>query len=225
MSTATNRNSRGGGSGGGSRELRRGQSFGYEGGYDKNRGGGFGDDMRRSTSPHSLQWRSRGGGFSNSSRTSSPARSHRGKHSRNNSPHGSSRGNSRRNSPHSRPGSPPRQTRVFRRAGSPRSTGGRSTVSRTPSPPHSYREPATFGRGGARVGSAATMGRQNKRDSRDLEGWTRQEVGDRGYRRDEALWDPRSVGKPPSGRPKSATLKSSLPPRFQRGRDLEELER
>ena len=28
------------------------------------------------------------------------------------------------------------------------------------------REPATFGRGGARVGSAATMGRQNKRDSR-----------------------------------------------------------
>ena len=32
----------------------------------------------------------------------------------------SSRGNSRRNSPHSRPGSPPRQTRVFRRAGSPR---------------------------------------------------------------------------------------------------------
>merc|ERR1719323_2487911 len=45
------RNSRGGGSVGGSRELRRGQSFGYEGGYDKNRGGGFGDDMRRSTSP------------------------------------------------------------------------------------------------------------------------------------------------------------------------------
>ena len=34
----------------------------------------------------------------------------------------SSRGNSRRNSPHSRPGSPPRQTRVFRRAGSPRFT-------------------------------------------------------------------------------------------------------
>ena len=68
----------------------------------------------------------------------------------------SSRGNSRRNSPHSRPSSPPRQTRVFRRAGSPRfyleqntvlaktnsfprSAGGRSTVSRTPSPPHSYR--------------------------------------------------------------------------------------
>ena len=126
-------------------------------------------------------------GLSNSSRNSSPARSHRGKgNSRNNSPHGrfdtwtlftessfqkflffllSSRGNSRRNSPHSRPGSPPRQTRVFRRAGSPRfylsffclrffleqntvlaktnyfprSAGGRSTVSRTPSPPHSYR--------------------------------------------------------------------------------------
>ena len=28
------------------------------------------------------------------------------------------------------------------------------------------------------------------------------------YRRDDALWDPRAVGKPPSGRPKSAVLKS-----------------
>ena len=88
------------------RELRRGQSFGFEGGFENSGRGGFGGDPRRSTSPQSLQWRTRGsGGFSNSSRTSSPARwhhdhqpvtitnaparSHRGKgNSRNNSPHG-----------------------------------------------------------------------------------------------------------------------------------------
>ena len=38
--------------------------------------------------------------------------------------------------------------------------------------------------------------------------------------RREDLWDPR--GKPPSGRPKSAVVKSSLPPRFQRNRDGED---
>merc|ERR550532_1568541 len=52
------RNSRGGGGGG--RELRRGQSFGFEGGFkNSGRGGGFGGDPRRSTSPQSLQWRTR----------------------------------------------------------------------------------------------------------------------------------------------------------------------
>jgi len=65
---------------------------------------------------------------------------------------------------------------------------------------------------------------QGKRDSRDLEGWSRNDIyrQDRsgqqlqgGQRRDDALWDPK--GKPPSGRPKSAIIpKSSLPPRFQR---------
>ena len=40
------------------------------------------------------------------------------------------------------------------------------------------------------------------------------------HRRDD-LWDPR--GKPPSGRPKSAAVKSSLPPRFQRNRDSEDM--
>ena len=59
------------------RELRRGQSFGFEGGFENSGRGGFGGDPRRSTSPQSLQWRTRGsGGFSNSSRTSSPARWH-----------------------------------------------------------------------------------------------------------------------------------------------------
>ena len=68
-----------------SRELRRGQSFGHDGGFENSRG-----DPRRSGSPQSLQWRNRGGGgLSNSSRNSSPARSPRGKgNSRNNSPHG-----------------------------------------------------------------------------------------------------------------------------------------
>jgi len=93
-------------------------------------------------------------------------------------------------------------------------------MSRTPSPPHIMRE--SFGRGGARGGSH-TLGRpsQNKRDSRDLDGWSRQDNFDRSNPRRDDLWDPR--GKPPSGRPKSAVVKSSLPPRFQRNREGEEI--
>jgi len=93
-------------------------------------------------------------------------------------------------------------------------------MSRTPSPPHSLRE--GFGRGGGRGGSH-TLGRhgQNKRDSRDLDGWSRQDNFDRSNPRRDDLWDPR--GKPPSGRPKSAAVKSSLPPRFQRNREGEDV--
>ena len=107
-------------------------------------------------------------------------------------------------------------------------------MSRTPSPPG-----GTFGRGG---GGHRNQGRHDrdqrdnrgqrgdrrdrgdrgdrgdrdrgfKKDCRDLEGWSRQ---DRVSRNSESeLWDPSK--KPPSGRPKSALVKTSLPPRFQRG--------
>merc|ERR1719431_192108 len=215
------------GRGGGQKEFRRGQSFGQE--YDRRgdsepKENGFKNFDSRSSSPQNWNWRGRGrgGNFSRgNSRVSSPTRTQRGKNSRNSSPQ-SSRGNSRRNSPtsfdHSRTSSPVRHTRVFRRNTSP-PRGSRSTMSRTPSPPHSLRE--GFGRGGGRGGSH-TLGRhgQNKRDSRDLDGWSRQDNFDRSNPRRDDLWDPR--GKPPSARPKSAAVKSSLPPRFQRNRDGED---
>jgi len=56
-------------------------------------------------------------------------------------------------------------------------------MSRTPSPPHSLRE--GFGRGGGGGvggrGGSHTLGRQgqSKRDSRDLDGWSRQDNFDR----------------------------------------------
>ena len=174
------------GRGGGQKDFRRGQSFGQE--YDRRgesepKENGFKNFDSRSSSPQNWNWRGRGRGGNYSrgnSRVSSPTRSQRGKNSRNSSPQ-SSRGNSRRNSPtsfdHSRTNSPVRHTRVFRRNTSP-PRGSRSTMSRTPSPPHSLRE--GFGRGGGR-GSSHTLGRhgQNKRDSRDLDGWSRQDNFDR----------------------------------------------
>ena len=81
----------------------------------------------------------------------------------------------------------------------------RSTTSRSPSPPG-------VGRGGRRQ-------ERHKRDSRDLEGWSRDHYERSSGRRDE-LWDPR--GKPPSGRAKAGVVKASLPPRFQRSREPED---
>ena len=127
---------------------------------------------------------SRGGKYSRgNSRASSPSRSVRG-----GSPQ-SSRGNSRRSSPsnYSRNNSPSRQTRVFsaqqfrQRNTSPGRQSMRSTVSRTPSPPRSYNRGG--GRGGGNRGRNDRGG--YKKDSRDLEGWSRQDNYDRSNRRGE----------------------------------------
>ena len=90
---------------GGGKDLRRGQSFGYDTDRRSERGGSGAKEIYRQhhdyrpNSPSSWNWkggRGKGGGGNNSrgnSRVSSPSRSQRG-----NSPQ-SSRGNSRRNSP------------------------------------------------------------------------------------------------------------------------------
>ena len=210
---------------GSKRDLRRGQSFGHE---TTERQWGQGKENgynSRPTTPNNWNnWKGgrggrNGGNFSRgNSRVSSPSRSVRG--SSPSAQSQTSRGNSRRNSPSSfsRTESPVRHTQVFY------GRGPRSTVSRTPSPPG-----GTFGRGGHRNnqgrherdhrdtrdhrGDRRDRDRGFKKDSRDLEGWSRQ---DRVSRNSESeLWDPSK--KPPSGRPKSALVKTSLPPRFQRG--------
>ena len=122
--------------------------------------------------------------------------------SRRSSPH------SRRNSPHSRTSSPVRHTRVFRRNPSPgRSVGGRSTISRTPSPPrHQHRPPplVEFGRGGGRAGSQ-TLGRQGGGGRNDQGGRRDFELGGRrdfeqGGRRDYEQGGRREVEQGGGGR-------------------------
>jgi len=59
-------------------------------------------------------------------------------------------------------------------------------------------------------------GGRRSRDSRDLEGWSRGDT----KRRQDGLWDPE--GKPPSGRVKSAPVRTNLPPRFQKTKERDE---